>query len=333
MNMSIVDNYISLTYDNNMNIKTEVLHYLMDSPNMYISGTKLATLFSCSRMAVCKAVAGLQKEGYSIEASKHLGYKLNPGFDVLSKASLQREFYATDINGFYYDDIDSTNKKAKELLLSGAEPPFVVVAAMQSSGRGRLGRSFEAPEGGLYFSIALSGKAISSPDLITTSTSLAVARVIERLSGKRCDIKWVNDLYYEGKKVTGILTEGLVNIEEGGLENVVIGIGVNLNVPIEKYSSEIQEIATSLYPNGDCPFSRSLAIAECVKEVIRIQGEDFLPEYRERCFILGKKLYVLKSGTKREATALSIDGQGHLVVQYMDESLEALSSGEVSLKL
>lgn len=315
-----------------MNVKTEVLHYLVDNSNSYVSGVVLADKLSCSRMAVCKAVSSLQAEGYSIDCHKRFGYKLNPGFDVLSKVSLQKDFLGTNIGVYFFNEIDSTNKKAKELLLEGAQTPFVVVAKEQSGGRGRLGRSFSSPEGGLYFSIAIGGKELVNPDLITTSASLAVSRAMERLSGIETKIKWVNDLYLNGKKVTGILTEGLVNIEEGGLESVVVGIGVNLNVKTSQFPKDIQEIATSFYPNGDCPFSRSIAIAECVKEVFKVQHEDFLPEYRRKCFVVGKKLDVVRMDSKREATALAIDDQGHLVVQYQDETIESLSSGEVSLR-
>ncbi len=316
-----------------MNVKTEVLHYLMDNPDEFVSGVTLSEKFCCSRMAICKAVSSLQTEGYSIESSKRLGYKLNSGFDVLSAISLRKDIADDNIGVYYYKEVDSTNKKAKELLLQGAEPPFVVVASTQNGGRGRIGRSFSSPEGGMYFSLVLSGKDIPTPDLITTSASLAVSRTMERLSGISTDIKWVNDLYLYGKKVTGILTEGLVNIEEGGLAQVVIGIGVNLKTKLCQFPENIHDIVTSFYPDGNAPFSRSKAIAECVKEVIKIQKEDFLVEYRKKCFILGMELNVLRNGTKREAKALAIDDLGHLVVQYKDESVEALSSGEVSLKL
>lgn len=315
-----------------MNVKTEVLHALIDNPDQYISGVKLANEFNCSRMAICKAVASLQQEGYAIESSKRLGYKLSSRSDVLSKVSLEKDINIDGFKVFFYPEIDSTNKKAKELLISGEQTPFVVVAETQVAGRGRLGRSFSSPFGGIYFSIALSGGDVSNPDLITTSASLAVSRAMERLSGQKTDIKWVNDLYLNGKKVTGILTEGLVNIEQGGLEHVVIGIGVNLFVKPEQFPAEIQKIATSFYPDGKCPFSRSEAIAACVREVVNIQKEDFLHEYREKCFVLGKELFVHRSGCVREAKALSIDDHGHLVVQYQDDSIEALSSGEVSLK-
>lgn len=315
-----------------MNVKTEVLHYLMDHPNVFVSGVMLSEKFGCSRMAVCKAVNSLQEEGYSIDASKRLGYKLNPGFDVLSKLSIEKELSKTGVQVFCFKDIESTNRKAKELSVQGVEPPFVVVAVSQSAGRGRLGRTFVSPEGGMYFSLVLSGKDIVNPDLITTSASLAVSRAMERLTGIKTDIKWVNDLYLNGKKVTGILTEGIVNMEEGGLEQVVIGVGVNLKTKEESFPDELRNIVTSYYPNGVCQVSRAEAIAACVKEILSIQDEDFIQEYRDKCFVIGRKLTVIKGDMSRDALALGIDDFGHLVVQYDDDTITTISSGEVTLK-
>lgn len=315
-----------------MNVKTEVLHYLMDHPNVYVSGVMLSEKFGCSRMAVCKAVNSLQEEGYSIDASKRLGYKLNPGFDVLSKLSVEKELAKTGVQVFCYKDIESTNRKAKELIVQGAETPFVVVAATQNSGRGRLGRTFESPEGGMYFSLVLSGEDIANPDLVTTSASLAVSRAMERITGIKTDIKWVNDLYLNGKKVTGILTEGNVNMEEGGLLEVVIGVGVNLKTKEEAFPEELRSKVTSFYPNGVCQVSRAEAIAECVKEILKVQNEDFIQEYRDKCFLIGKRILVIKGDMSRDALALGIDDFGHLVVQYDDDTITTISSGEVTLK-
>ena len=155
---------------------------------------------------------------------------------------------------------------------------------------------------------------------------------MERLTGISTDIKWVNDLYLNGKKVTGILTEGIVNMEEGGLEEVVIGVGVNLKTTAESFPEELRSIVTSFYPNGICQVSRAEAIAECVKEILKIQDEDFIQEYRDKCFVIGKKVLAIKGDMVREALALGIDDFGHLVVQYDDDTITTLSSGEVTLK-
>jgi BirA family biotin operon repressor/biotin-[acetyl-CoA-carboxylase] ligase len=170
-----------------------------------------------------------------------LGYKLNPGFDVLSKLSIEKELAKTGVQVFCYKDIESTNRKAKELSVQGVETPFVVVAATQNAGRGRLGRVFESPEGGVYFSLVLSGKDIVNPDLVTTSASLAVSRAMERLTGIKTDIKWVNDLYFNGKKVCGILCESFT---ANGKRFSVIGVGINLST--ENFPDEIKNVAASL---------------------------------------------------------------------------------------
>ncbi len=314
-----------------MSVKSDVLRFLLESNGEYISGESMALRLDVSRMSVCKAVQSLIQDGYEIASSKRLGYRMEC-HDVLSGETI-RQYLDENIGIYFYKETDSTNNRAKELAIKGEKTPFVVVAERQSGGKGRLGRSFSSPVGGLYFSICLSGKDVPNVDLITTSASLAVAKTIEGITGKDVKIKWVNDLYLDGKKFTGILTEGIVNLEEGGLDKAVIGIGINYEVPLSSYPEELLPIVTSLYPDGDAPASRAEVIAKCTKAVIDIQREEYLEEYRKRCFILGRSLFVMKAGEKREAIAEAIDDKGYLVVKYKDGREEALSSGEVSLKL
>mgnify|MGYP004513378467 FL=1 len=314
-----------------MSLKSDVLRFLLEAGGDYVSGERMAKEFNVSRMSICKAVQSLTSDDYDIESSKRLGYRIN-SLDVLSETTL-RHFIPFGVGIYFYKETDSTNNRAKEIAISGAETPFVVVAEKQSGGKGRLSRSFSSPKGGLYFSICLSGRDVPDVDLLTTSASLATAKTIEEVTGKDIKIKWVNDLYYNGKKCTGILTEGIVNLEEGGLDKAIIGIGINYETPLSAFPEDLLSIVTSLYPDGDAPITRAEMIAKCVHSVIDIQGKSYLDEYRARCFILGRSLYVLKGGTKREATALSIDDKGHLVVRYLTGEEEALSSGEVSLKL
>lgn len=314
-----------------MSLKSDVLRFLLEAGGDYVSGERMAKEFNVSRMSICKAVQSLTSDDYDIESSKRLGYRIN-SLDVLSETTL-RHFIPSNVGIYFYKETDSTNNRAKEIAISGAETPFVVVAEKQSGGKGRLSRSFSSPKGGMYFSICLSGRDVPDVDLLTTSASLAVAKTIEEVTGKDIKIKWVNDLYYNGKKCTGILTEGIVNLEEGGLDKAIIGIGINYETPLSAFPEDLLSIVTSLYPDGDAPITRAEMIARFVHSVIDIQGKSYLDEYRARCFILGRSLYVLKGGTKREATALSIDDKGHLVVRYLTGEEEALSSGEVSLKL
>ena len=311
-----------------MNVKDELLSILLDEESG-VSGSELAERIGCSRMAISKSAAGLADEGYKLTVSKGGGYKLEKS-DVLSLPILKRCF---DIPVYYRPVCRSTMIEAKDLINQGLDAPFAVIAGRQENGRGRLGRSFFSPEGGIYLSIVLSGDSIPAPDMLTTASSLAVARAIEALTGIGCSIKWVNDIYIHGRKAVGILTEGLVNMEEGGLDKAVIGIGVNLQPGAEKIPSDLKEKMIYLYPAGGAPVTRAELAARIAKEVIAIQGENFIDEYRSRCFILGSSIKVIRNGVERDAVAIDVDDKAELVVRYPDGRIEALSSGEVTLRI
>ena len=211
--------------------------------------------------------------------------------------------------------------------------PFAVVAAKQDGGRGRLGRSFFSPEGGVYMSLVISGSSVSAPDMITTAASLGTARAIEALTGIECSIKWVNDIYIRGRKAVGILTEGIVNMEEGGLDKAIIGIGVNLRRMCPELPEDIKDKAVYLYPDGDGDTTRSELASRIADEVMKAVNEDFIDEYRRRCFIIGRDIKVIKNGYEEDARAIGVDDRAHLVVKYIDGREEALSSGEVTLRI
>lgn len=296
------------------------------------SGEEIAKDLGITRMGVSKIVSSLRKDGYLIDSSTKTGYIRKNDVDILSFDTLEPLLENSGVKVYYYDEIDSTNREARTLLSSGIKPPFVVVAASQYGGRGRLDRSFSSPQGGAYFSLALSGSEIKSNELVTLSAAAAITRVIEKMTRKKCGIKWVNDIFINNKKCTGILSEGFFNMEEGRLESVIIGCGVNLKSKIRDFPIELRDIVTSIYPDGETKIKRCEFIAECVKEIIAIQKEDFLPYYREKCFILGRDVMVDKNGEKKEAKAESIDENGKLVVRYNDGIEESLFTGEVSIR-
>lgn len=311
-----------------MNVKDELLSILLSSEDG-VSGSELAERIGCSRMAISKSAAGLADEGYRISVSRSGGYRLEKS-DVLSLPVLNHYF---DIPVYYRPVCKSTMTEAKDLINKGIEAPFAVIAGRQEGGRGRLGRSFFSPEGGVYLSLVISGKEIPNPDMLTTAASLAVSRAIEALTGIGCSIKWVNDIYIHGRKAVGILTEGLVNMEEGGLDKAVVGIGVNLQPGAESIPPELKEKMIYLYPSGSSPVTRAELAARICREILAILDEDFIEEYRSRCFILGSSIKVIKNGTARDAVAIDVDDRAELVVRYPDGRIEALSSGEVTLKI
>ncbi len=316
-----------------MDTKQEILEMLLSAKGEYVSGNQISEKLGVSRMAVNKAVAVLKRRDYPIEAKKHWGYRLDTEEDIFSSLTLERALEGSGITPFFLEETVSTNRDAKEKVALGVEPPFVVATSRQSGGRGRMGRVFESPKGGVYFSLVLRGDKIASSSMVTVSAAWAIATTMERLTGIECSIKWVNDVYIGKKKAVGILTEGIVDMENGGLSDVVIGCGVNLKSRPEDFSPELREKVTSFYPSGKAMIDRATVVAECSKAIVEAQERPFLDEYRKKCFLLGKKIQVIKMDREIEAEALDIDDQGHLLVKYGDGSREALSSGEVSIRL
>ncbi len=316
-----------------MNTKDSILSLLQSRSPSFVSGEEISGALGITRMAVSKAVGSLRESGIEIESRKHYGYRIADDEDILSSETLKRAFGESGISVYYIDTTQSTNRDAKIIASEGAVPPYVVTCSSQTGGRGRLGRTFESPSGGVYFSLVLDGKAIASPDLVTVSAAAAVSEVMEKLTGIETSIKWVNDIYIRGKKAVGILTEGIINMEEGRLDKVVIGCGINLKTKESELSADVRSVATSFYPEGRSSVSRAEVIAECSKRILSIQKEDFLSLYRKKCFVLDRDVYVIRNGSRTEAHTLSLDDRAHLVVRYPDGREEALSSGEISIRL
>lgn len=303
-----------------------VYRILKEKEGDFVSGESLASSLGISRAAVWKAVSSLQEKGYEIETRKHHGYRMTP-CDDYNELSLSR---LSPVKVFFHDEIASTNDEARRLVSSGEKPPFVVVAARQSGGKGRRGRSFSSPEGGVYLSIVIHVRDGMNIEHITTAAALGVARTIDSL-GFDSQIKWVNDIYLNGKKAVGILCEGVVSMEDFCVNDVVIGIGVNYTTA--DFPPELRGIVTSLYPEGKAEMSRAEFAAFEIRNVLSsLSDENYIDEYRKKCFIIGMDVNVITPKGTREARALDIDRDAHLVVRYSDGSRESLSSGEVTIR-
>ncbi len=243
-----------------------------------------------------------------------------------------------DVNRFsleVHEDIGSTNDRAKALGESAAPSNTAVVALSQSKGRGRLGRGFYSPLGGIYLSLLLRPSCDAScAGLFTAAAAVAVCRAIGELCDLQCQIKWPNDIIYDGKKAGGILTEAKLN-QQGRFEYMVIGVGLNLYAPVEGFPPELQD-ATALFGNNKSAPSYAEAAAKLLEsldeQLAEIPDAGFLSEYRERSMLIGRSISAIKGGQKVAATALCIDEAARLIVGYPDGTEEALLSAEVSIR-
>ena len=229
-------------------------------------------------------------------------------------------------------DTESTNTLLKQMAAEGAEIGTTLVATRQSGGKGRLGRSFSSNEGGLYVSIILPYSENMSAGLLTTYAAIAVARSIERLAPVKVDVKWVNDLLACGKKICGILTEGIIC---GDKTLAVLGIGVNLT---NKLPTELEGIASNLFDLCGVKITPDALLEEILTELSGFEDVDFeksLEEYRHRCITLGKEVEVIPhQGEKYRAFATDLHHDGSLIVKRAsDGEILRIFSGEVSTRL
>ena len=216
-----------------MQVKDRVLAALEASRGTYLSGQALAQQLQVSRNAVWKAISQLRESGYPIQAVSHRGYCLDVDSPLLSPQSIARHLTVPGLQVEVAQTVSSTNTLLRQRAEEGAPEGLVLAAVEQTAGKGRQGHSFfSPPDTGLYLSLLLRPK-LSAQDalLLTTCAAAAVALAIEACAGVEAQIKWVNDVFCRGKKVCGILTEAALDLESGGLQYAIVGMGVNLFPP------------------------------------------------------------------------------------------------------
>ena len=227
-----------------MRTREKLLDFFEKNKGAYFSGEELAARLSVSRTAVWKAVNSLRKDGYEIDAVPNKGYCLSADTDILSSQGVEKylEPVCASIEMEILPAVGSTNDYLREKALKGQKEGFTVLAGEQTGGRGRTGRSFYSPaDTGIYMSLLLRPENCSPAVAVkfTTMAAVAACRAIEKVSQKKAQIKWVNDVYIEDKKVCGILTEGAVSLEKGSLEYVILGVGINVYPPRGVFPREL----------------------------------------------------------------------------------------------
>ena len=247
-------------------VKQEVLAALDAARGRYISGQELAAQLGVSRTAVWKAVAALRRDGIPIKAVTNRGYTLAQSVDVLNAAAVAVLLDEATVKALQIEVVDrlpGTNAALRSRADAGAREGLVLIAQAQSAGRGRGGHSFYSPPGGLYMSILLRPEIGERQAVgLTAMAAVAAARAAERLCGVPITIKWVNDLWKNGKKVCGILTEAALDLESGMLDYAVLGLGFNVAAPADGWPEDLRDVAGALYDGSPAPGARaSLAAA------------------------------------------------------------------------
>ena len=249
--------------------------------------------------------------------------------DAKLKRKAAARLSARGLSLFWYDTVDSTNSEARR---RAAELPLpaVLVADAQSAGRGRMGRSFFSPQrSGLYFSYLTEIGQRETTVGLTAAAAVAAARAIARTTGRACQIKWVNDLLLDGKKVAGILCE-CFSVDERLF--AVVGIGINLRTPDGGFPDELVRKAGALDAHAVCREALTVALAEELHALVcALPDRGFMEEYRARSAVLGRRVRYVQSGESYEGFATAIDDGGGLLVKDAEGRETLLCSGEISL--
>lgn len=250
--------------------------------------------------------------------------------DCLKTALLGREIH-------HLEEVGSTNDVAARLASQGGREGCVVVADRQSLGRGRIGRRWYSPEGGLWFSVILRPEMkVSEAPRLTLTAAVAIANAIRETLGLMVEVKWPNDLLIQGRKVCGILTEAVTKGDD--LDFVVLGVGINANINREALPREVRESATTLREVLGREVDKSELLCRCLRQLEiyyeMLQEGKFnliLEEWRGLAPFLGEEIEVRSLKERVRGKAIDVDEDGALILELQDGTRCKVLSGEVSL--
>ena len=323
-----------------MQPREDLLLYLDCNRDRYVSTDELMTRFSLTRTELWHHLRSLRSGGYRILSEHGEGYRLADECELYTSHALQARLKgaATEYTLDVRPSMPSTNAALREMAKDGAPHGTVLIANKQSAGYGRKQRVFFSPNGGIYMSLLLRpGLDAASALKLTTTAAVAVVDVIRDLTGQNAQIKWVNDIYLNEKKVCGILTESALR-PDGTLEYAVLGIGINIYTPKMGFPKNIRAIAGAVYPeNTTLCGQRSAFLIALLERLAALLPECCSPSvhaaYCQFSYLLGRTVNVIRDdGHEEMAAVYGIDDQYRLLVRYPDGRCEALFSGEVSVR-
>jgi len=304
----------------------KVLTFLQTHNTEYLSGQDLSDVLRISRVAVWKHIKKIQELGYAVESKQKLGYKLLANSDLLLPWEITSNLKTKIIGkqAYYFDSIDSTQNQALKMAYDPANNGAVIVASKQTGGRGRSGRKWISPKGGIWISIILQPKFdISITTLFPIASALALSIAIEKTFSVMPELKWPNDLTIKGKKVAGMLVD--VSLESNKIESLVLGVGINFNVNVK----EIEKILKDT-PNfyGVASLGQQkidvkpiqlvqtflVELEKIYKALNAKQRKKIISEWSKRSSTIGKNVELNTADGRIKGKAIRIDEDGALVI-------------------
>lgn len=320
-------------------MKNKILKMLKENNDDFISGEKISASFNMTRAGIWKHINTLKEEGYIIESIPRRGYKLILSPNILSYEELEvyldTDFIGRDIK--YFQSIDSTNKRAKELA-SDLEEGTVLISEEQTGGRGRLGRDWISPKNkGIWMSIVLKPEIdLTKTSRLTLVGAAAVLKALEKIN-INAQVKWPNDILINGKKVCGILTE--ISGEVNMLDYIIMGIGVNVNLDESDIPKDLKDKASSIKIEEGKEIDRRRLAGSILNEFEKLyidfkedgDIEAIVELLKDNSILTGKRVRIINGDKTRNGIVRDLNRMGELVVEFED-GIENIISGEVSIR-
>lgn len=321
----------------------KVLTFLQTHNTEYLSGQDLSDVLRISRVAVWKHIKKIQELGYHVESKQKLGYKLIANSELLLPWEITRNLKTKSIGKqvYYFDSINSTQNQALKMDKDVANDGTVIVAAEQTGGKGRDGRRWISPKGGIWISIILYPKFdISITTLFPIASSLALSIAIEKVFSIKPELKWPNDLTIKGKKVAGMLVD--VSLESNKIEKLVLGVGINFNVNVKQIEKAL-EGTPNFYGVSSLSDQRQnikpiqlvqtffLELEKIYNALDKKQIKKIIEEWTLRSSTIGKNVTVNTADSKIKGKAIKIDNDGALVISDNNKNHRVIAGDIIHL--
>ncbi len=321
-------------------MKEKILKILIQNQDKYISGQEIADKLTISRNAIWKNINCLKENGFNIKSGKNKGYMIELDERIVNEYTITK-YLSTSLIGSsikHFKEIASTNDylKLKNDKINGE----LVVADYQTAGRGRRNRKFHSPKNnGIYISFNFKPNLLVK-DLVflTIISGIATVKAIREVCGFMAEIKWVNDIFYQGKKLGGILTEATIEAETQIVENVIIGIGINIE-NIKNFPEEFKDICSACEKIANIKINKNRLIAEILNHFEKIFNDfilknnhpDLIEIYKKFSNVLNREITVKENNSSYTAKAIDILADGRLLVIDQEGNQKKLLSADVSI--
>ncbi len=315
----------------------KVLYFLKSHNTEYLSGQDLSDVLKISRVAVWKHIKKIKELGYKIETKQKLGYRLESNSEKLLPWEITEGLKTTIIGkqAYYFDTIDSTQNQALTMTFDKENNGAVIVAEKQTSGKGRSGRQWESPKGGIWLSVILHPKFdIEVTTLFPLASALALSNAIEKILQIKSDLKWPNDITIQGKKVAGMLVDA--SFESNKLENLVLGVGINFDVDVKQIEKTLKGTpnfygVTSLSQHGKVGKQVELVhsfLVELEKIYYMLNSGEIkkiVKDWTRKSSTIGKEVQMNTGKGKINGKAIRIDDDGALVISQNNKNKRVIA--------